>query len=208
MNKKVQRRKKKLPIWRQGPFILLVILVGLGLIFGGVYHLTEEASETPDFDNYSSEQKAFIERLAPQAQELHEKYGVLPSIILGQAILESDWGRSSLASKYNNLFGIKTDSKENGVELSTQEYENGQYVTVTGNFQVFSSWEECLTQHTKLFVNGVDWNPKLYEKVLSAGNYQEAANELQKAGYATDPEYAAKIIQVIEQYELDRFDEE
>ncbi|MCI1902781.1 glycoside hydrolase family 73 protein [Enterococcus hirae] len=207
MNKKVQKRKK-LPIWRQGPFVLLVILVGLGLIFGGVYHLTEEASETPDFDNYSSEQKAFIERLAPQAQELHEKYGVLPSIILGQAILESDWGRSSLASKYNNLFGIKTDSKENGVELSTQEYENGQYVTVTGNFQVFSSWEECLTQHTKLFVNGVDWNPKLYEKVLNAGNYQEAASELQKAGYATDPEYAAKIIQVIEQYELDRFDGE
>jgi flagellum-specific peptidoglycan hydrolase FlgJ len=64
-----------------------------------------------------------------------------------------------------------------------------------------------MNDHTQLFVQGVDWNPALYERVLTAANYQEAAQALQDAGYATDPTYAQKIIHVIETYQLDKYDQ-
>ena len=57
-----------------------------------------------------------------------------------------------------------------------------------------------------LFVNGVNWDPKKYEKVLLANNYKEAAKALQEAGYATDPQYADKIITMIEEYNLMQYD--
>lgn len=62
-----------------------------------------------------------------------------------------------------------------------------------------------MDDHTQLFVQGVDWNPALYEKVITATNYQEAAQALQDAGYATDP-VMRKIIQVIETYQLNQYD--
>lgn len=58
-------------------------------------------------ENEAQSHQQFIERLVPHAQELQDGYGVLPSIILGQAILESNWGKSTLASKYNNLSGSR-----------------------------------------------------------------------------------------------------
>ncbi len=91
--------------------------------------------------------------------------------------------------------------------LDTQEFCNGEWVTIQGDFRVYDSWEESMDDHTMLFVNGVDWNPALYEHVLTATDYQTAAQALQDAGYATDPDYAAKIISVIETYQLDRFDQ-
>lgn len=63
-----------------------------------------------------------------------------------------------------------------------------------------------MDDHTLLFVNGTDWNSDLYKNVLSATNYQEAATALQTAGYATDPDYAQKVINVIETYQLNQYD--
>lgn len=131
---------------------------------------------------------------------------MLPSIILGQAILESNWGKSTLASKYNNLFGIKAYGDQKKVSLETKEFVNEEWITIQGDFKVYDSWEQSMDDHTQLFVQGVDWNPALYEKVITAINYQEAAQALQEAGYATDPGYAQKIIQVIETYQLNQYD--
>lgn len=63
-----------------------------------------------------------------------------------------------------------------------------------------------MDDHTRLFVNGVDWNPQKYEKVLTAQNYEQAADALQEAGYATDPGYADKVKEVVENYQLDQYD--
>lgn len=148
----------------------------------------------------------FIERLAPYAQELQKDYGILPSIILGQAILESDWGHSQLASEYNNLFGIKAYEGQEKITLETKEFVNEEWVTIQGDFRVYSSWEESMNDHTQLFINGVSWNPAKYSSVLTAQNYQEAAKALQDAGYATDPDYSEKIISVIKSNNLDQYD--
>lgn len=157
-------------------------------------------------ENEAQSHQQFIERLVPHAQELQDGYGVLPSIILGQAILESNWGKSTLASKYNNLFGIKAYGDQKKVSLETKEFVNEEWITIQGDFKVYDSWEQSMDDHTQLFVQGVDWNPALYEKVITATNYQEAAQALQEAGYATDPGYAQKIIQVIETYQLNQYD--
>ncbi|MFC7054561.1 glycoside hydrolase family 73 protein [Enterococcus alcedinis] len=188
-----------------------MILAGLFLIvLSFVFSLKGLVDEAPRFEQQQENQQlsneAFIERLVPHAQTLQRGYGILPSIIIGQAILESNWGKSELSSKYNNLFGIKSFGHSDFVTLDTQEYVNGQWITIQGDFRVYQTWEESMDDHTMLFVNGVDWSPQKYEAVLTAPSYKEAAIALQEAGYATDPTYAEKVIQVIEAYDLAQYD--
>ena len=149
----------------------------------------------------------FIQNLVPSSQKAYQLYQVLPSISLAQAILESDWGESGLSQNYYNLYGVKAGAAEPSVQLETSEYIDGNWITIMASFRVYNSWAESVEAHAKLLTNGVDWYPKLYEPVLKAKNYKEAAHALQKAGYATDPTYAQKIIHVIETYHLAQYDQ-
>ncbi|ATU29190.1 N-acetylmuramoyl-L-alanine amidase [Enterococcus faecium] len=200
--KKVEKQKRKNIRW---PAVVAGVAV---ILLAFVFSLKNLSSPFTDNqqENEAQSHQQFIERLVPHAQELQDGYGVLPSIILGQAILESNWGKSTLASKYNNLFGIKAYGDQKKVSLETKEFVNEEWITIQGDFKVYDSWEQSMDDHTQLFVQGVDWNPALYEKVITATNYQEAAQALQDAGYATDPGYAQKIIQVIETYQLNQYD--
>ncbi|MHC5227447.1 glycoside hydrolase family 73 protein [Enterococcus sp. LJL99] len=207
MTKKYYKKKKK-------NAMLPAILAGM-LIVGAVFILSiivlsdnvEPKKVTKSSENQEQlTQKEFINRLVPHAKELQSSYGVLPSIIIGQAILESNWGQSTLASQYNNLFGIKAYGDQKKINLETKEYINEVWVTIQGDFKIYDTWEESMDDHTRLFVNGVTWNPRLYESVLLAAEYSEAAQALQDAGYATDPTYAEKVINVIETYNLDQYD--
>lgn len=200
--KKWKKQKRKNTRW---PAVVAGVVV---ILLAFVFSLKNLSSPFTDNqqENEAQSHQQFIERLVPHAQELQDGYGVLPSIILGQAILESNWGKSTLASKYNNLFGIKAYGDQKKVSLETKEFVNEEWITIQGDFKVYDSWEQSMDDHTQLFVQGVDWNPALYEKVITATNYQEAAQALQDAGYATDPGYAQKIIQVIETYQLNQYD--
>ncbi|EGP5222130.1 N-acetylmuramoyl-L-alanine amidase [Enterococcus faecium] len=200
--KKWKKQKRKNIRW---PAVVAGVVV---ILLAFVFSLKNLSSPFTDNqqENEAQSHQQFIERLVPHAQELQDGYGVLPSIILGQAILESNWGKSTLASKYNNLFGIKAYGDQKKVSLETKEFVNEEWITIQGDFKVYDSWEQSMDDHTQLFVQGVDWNPVLYEKVITATNYQEAAQALQEAGYATDPGYAQKIIQVIETYQLNQYD--
>ncbi|MBL4989183.1 N-acetylmuramoyl-L-alanine amidase [Enterococcus lactis] len=200
--KKWKKQKRKNIRW---PAVVAGVVV---ILLAFVFSLKNLSSPFTDNqqENEAQSHQQFIERLVPHAQELQDGYGVLPSIILGQAILESNWGKSTLASKYNNLFGIKAYGDQKKVSLETKEFVNEEWITIQGDFKVYDSWEQSMDDHTQLFVQGVDWNPALYEKVITATNYQEAAQALQDAGYATDPGYAQKIIQVIETYQLNQYD--
>lgn len=200
--KKWKKQKRKNIRW---PAVVAGVAV---ILLAFVFSLKNLSSPFTDNqqENEAQSHQQFIERLVPHAQELQDGYGVLPSIILGQAILESNWGKSTLASKYNNLFGIKAYGDQKKVSLETKEFVNEEWITIQGDFKVYDSWEQSMDDHTQLFVQGVDWNPALYEKVIMATNYQEAAQALQDAGYATDPGYAQKIIQVIETYQLNQYD--
>lgn len=149
---------------------------------------------TPQSDN------AFINEVAPGAIETYQKYGILPSITIAQAILESGWGKSRIG---NNIFGIKAGSNWKGKTRTAQtsEYINGKWVSTTATFRDYDSVAESITDYAEL----VGTAPR-YEAVRNAKDYKEAARALQEAGYATDPEYAQKLINIIEQNNLTMYD--
>lgn len=184
--------------------VLIILAISSVALVGALNHWLHPT--TPQVDQEALDRQAFIDRLVPPAQEAYQTYGVLPSISLAQAILESNWGLSLLSAQYNNLYGIKAGPDQASVGLETQEYLDGQWVTIIGDFRVFASWEESVEAHALLFVNGVNWNPQLYHPVLAANDYQQAAYALQEAGYATDPGYAQKLIALIKEYHLNQYD--
>jgi hypothetical protein len=134
--------------------------------------------------------------------------GVLPSITAAQAILESGWGKSSLSlSPNHNLFGIKASSDWTGdtVLIATQEYIDGKFITVEASFRKYNSWTDSLVDHASFFTNSA-WRINNYKAFIGELDYKQAAKNLQAAGYATDPEYANKLINIIESYKLYEWD--
>ena len=182
--------------------VVLVLIAICSVIIMGTLQFQETRKDPTEIAH-----QQFIQNLVPSSQKAYQMYQVLPSISLAQAILESDWGESGLSQHYYNLYGVKAGVAEPSVQLETSEYIDGKWITIMAPFRVYNSWSESVEAHAKLLTYGVDWNPKLYEPVLKAKNYKEAAHALQKAGYATDPTYAQKIIHVIETYHLAQYDQ-
>ena len=132
----------------------------------------------------------------------------MPSITAAQAILESGWGKSSLSlSPNHNLFGIKASSDWTGdtVLIATQEYIDGKFITVEASFRKYNSWTDSLVDHASFFTNSA-WRINNYKAFIGELDYKQAAKNLQAAGYATDPEYANKLINIIESYKLYEWD--
>lgn len=201
--RKRNHRKKKKVGGRLAALLVVVLLVFVGVYTG--HHLYQRYQQQQIIEKRNNARKLFIQQVAPEAQAMQNRYHVLASITIAQAILESDWGSSQLASQYHNLFGIKgtgADSKE----MSTKEYTDGKWIVIKGRFKVYDSWDASIKDHTQLMVNGTATNKQNYSKVTQATNYQEAAKALQRAGYATDPDYAKKLISVIQTYHLNRYD--
>jgi flagellum-specific peptidoglycan hydrolase FlgJ len=188
--------------------VVIALMVGVVTVVGQYEHGVQVADEAAASSRAATlaKKNAFIAHLAPYAQTLKVNYGVLPSITIAQAILESNWGTSTLAAKYHNLFGVKAKSNQAGQELTTQEYENGKWVTVTARFRSYTDDYASMREHAQLLAHGTTWNAHQYVSVIRARDYQAAATALQKSGYATDPQYAQKIIRVVEQYHLEKYD--
>lgn len=142
------------------------------------------------------EPRQFIERLAPAAVASMKEFGVPASITIAQAALETGWGASV---KGNNLFGIKGQ----GTERETREYVDGEWITVVAGFRVYPSWEASVRDHGRFLAE----RPR-YASVIGATDYRAAAQALQQAGYATDPQYAAKLIAIIERWNLSAYDQQ
>ncbi|EEO6564966.1 GW domain-containing glycosaminoglycan-binding protein [Listeria monocytogenes] len=202
--RKLSKKKKQKRLIGIAGILLLVILVGVIASVVRQQYLIMTAPE-PDPAFHSKEQN-FLNELSPRAQEIQEKNGILTSITLAQAILESDWGQSGLAQKGNNLFGVKGKSPQPMVTMTTKEFVDGKWIEINANFRKYKDWNESLDSHAELFLNGTSWNKDKYNGVIAADDYKKAAQELQSAGYATDPDYAEKLINIIEKYDLALYD--
>lgn len=196
-------RKKKNKGGRFVAIIVVVLLVFVGVYVG--HHLYQRYQQQQIIERRNNARKLFIKQVAPEAQAMQNRYHVLSSITIAQAILESDWGSSKLASQYHNLFGIK-GTGANSKELATKEYVNGKWIVIKGRFKVYDSWDASIKDHTQLMLNGTDTNKQNYSAVTQATDYESAARALQQSGYATDPDYAKKLISVIQTYHLDQYD--
>lgn len=143
--------------------------------------------------------RAFQERLHAHAHEAEQATGVPAKFMLGQAALETGWGkrmiRNADGSDSNNLFGIKAGPGWKGKVATavTTEYVNGRPQTRVEKFRAYDSPAESFRDYARLIAN----NPR-YEKVIDSGGDAAAfARGLQRAGYATDPHYATKLTRII-----------
>jgi len=142
----------------------------------------------------------FVDRLMPLARKAAEKLGVAPEVLLAQAALETGWGRKisrdSAGRSSNNLFNIKADGRWQGerVVVSTLEYRDGVAVRERATFRAYESFEDSFDD----FVNFLQQSPR-YQRAIAVGADARAfTTELANAGYATDPNYASKIIGIVE----------
>lgn len=203
--KRTKRRTKR----KRGSAVPILIVFVMGLLCLASVRLFTTSWEQPKAtaveDSTKIAHTKFIKQIVPTAQDMQVTYHILPSITIAQAILESDWGTSGLASRYYNLFGVKANDS-NSVTLSTQEFIDGNYQTVKAQFQVYSSWRESIIAHDRLLAEGTKWNANQYADVIAATNYIEGAKALQQDGYATDPAYTQKLISIIQKYQLYQYD--
>lgn len=149
----------------------------------------------------TEEQKAFINKIGAFAAADMAATGILASLTIAQAILESGWGKSGLTVQANNLFGIKGTYNGQGVTMKTQEWNGTEYVTVDATFRKYPSWAESVADHSDLF-NRLD----RYKNLRGLKDYKLACQYVREDGYATDPNYSAKLVSLIETYGLTAWD--
>ena len=179
---------------------LVIILTFLAIIFLMSFFINR-AQEKRDLEEKNYREN-YIEDSAKLAVRIAKRNDLFPSVMIAQSILESNWGRSQLSLEYNNYFGIKAVKKKDGIVFETEEYVEGKIGRYMENFKKYSSKSESFNHYAKLLSTA-----KRYSKVKTAKDYKEAAKYIQEAGYATDPNYADKIISVIEKYNLNKYDE-
>lgn len=152
----------------------------------------------------------FIGKLVELAKKSYEETGILPSITIAQAILESNWGTSDLVVEANNLFGIKADSSWGGdsVTFHTLEYSD---TIIEGEFRQYDDWYSSIADHAEFLTS----HPRYAEAGLfEATTYRTQAQALQDAGYSTAVDddgnlvYAQRLGELIRQYNLQLIDHE
>ncbi|MCQ2991409.1 flagellar assembly peptidoglycan hydrolase FlgJ [Pseudomonas tremae] len=143
----------------------------------------------------------FVETMLPLAKEAAARIGVDPVMLVAQAALETGWGKSIMrqqdGSSSHNLFGIKAAGSWKGAEARaiTSEFRDGKMVKETADFRSYGSYADSFHDLVSLLQN----NNRYKEVVNSADKPEQFVKELQKAGYATDPDYASKISQIAKQ---------
>ncbi|QHF04225.1 MULTISPECIES: flagellar assembly peptidoglycan hydrolase FlgJ [Pseudomonas syringae group] len=143
----------------------------------------------------------FVETMLPLAKDAAARIGVDPVMLVAQAALETGWGKSIMrqqdGSSSHNLFGIKAAGSWKGPEARaiTSEFRDGKMVKETADFRSYNSYADSFHDLVSLLQN----NNRYKEAVNSADKPEQFVKELQKAGYATDPDYASKISQIAKQ---------
>lgn len=147
--------------------------------------------------------KSFLDKLKPYVIEDMRKSGILASLTAAQAFIESGKGNSGLTVKANNLFGIKGTYNGQSVTMLTTEYYNGIAVRVNAAFRKYPSWLESINDHSALFNRLAR-----YKNLRGETDYVKACNNVHADGYATSPTYSTTLLNVINKYDLYKWDAE
>ena len=142
----------------------------------------------------------FVNSIKDGAVEAYNKYGVLPSLTMAQAILETGWGKSKIG---NNIFGIKAGSNWTGKTINCQTGEqnpDGSRYTINADFRDYDSIDDSIVDHAKLL------NSDRYKRVIESKNYKDACVAVRECGYATSLDYSSNLISLVEMYGLDQWD--
>lgn len=163
-------------------------------------------------------QEVFIAYVGQLAKADMKKTGILASVTIAQAILESAWGQSELSLKANNLFGMKAvlsgntwSSEWDGkiyAKRSPEDDGNGNITQVLSDFRAYNTVSASLKDHSD-YLNGAKNGSALrYAGLKGEKDYKKAIQLIKDGGYATDSKYVSKVCGIIEQYNLVTFDHE
>jgi mannosyl-glycoprotein endo-beta-N-acetylglucosaminidase/stage II sporulation protein P len=146
--------------------------------------------------------KVFIARMLFALDEIDDLGGFFKSVIIAQAAIESNWGRSALSSKYNNYFGIKAGKSWKGktVNMKTGEVFDGKNVTINSNFRVYDSLADSIRDRNRLL------RMPRYKAVEPADTPQKQAEAIKAAGYCTATNYVESIMATIKANGLTLYD--
>ncbi len=173
----------------------------LSLIFSGLFCLVYAEDNSKLAQSYINSYKAVA------IQEMH-RTGIPASIKLAQGLLESDWGRSDLAKTANNHFGIKCGGKwKGGTFYKEDDDKNSRGQLIESCFRSFGSPTESYMAHSDFLSDPKKEYRYGFLFDYSSTDYKAWAKGLKKSGYATDPNYPNKLIQIIENYELYKYDQ-
>ena len=150
------------------------------------------------------DKETFIQKVAEKVSKYAPLYGIsVHSPIIAQAIIESGWGKSGLASKYHNYFGLKCGSSWKGksVNMATkEEYKVGTMTNIRDNFRVFDDFDDGIRGYFEFI------NTSRYANLKGVKNPEEYVRRLKADGYATSSKYVDNIMRVIRDNKLTRFD--
>ncbi|MBQ9156425.1 MAG: glucosaminidase domain-containing protein [Eubacterium sp.] len=182
-------------------------------------NLTTAASSSnltaASFLNMSTSQ--FIATMGPIAQADYRRTGVLASVTLAQAINESGWGKTTLAQKGNNIFGMKTSLSGNTWEgsvwdgkscvsiVTTEEY-SGKKVKITAKFRKYNTVANSVADHSAYLSNARNGLRRRYYGLTSTKSYAQQLKILQSGGYCTWSSYVNELTSLIKKYNLTQYD--
>lgn len=158
-----------------------------------------ERKPTKPQQNTFADAESFVNSLVPYVDKAAATLGVPVPVLIAQSALETGWGKKIIQTEQggssNNLFNIKADKRWHGdsAAQNTLEFEQGTMIKKQQNFRVYDSIADSVADYTKFLTE----NPRYQAALNQAGNVEQFLQGLQKAGYATDPNYANKISSIV-----------
>jgi peptidoglycan hydrolase FlgJ len=170
------------------------------LAMGKAYSANSALTPALRGDGSSPKVDAFVDKLAAPAQAASAATGIPARFIIGQAALESGWGKSEIkkadGSTSHNVFGIKATKDWAGKTVSTvtTEYVNGKPHRTVEKFRAYDSYQDAMTDYASMLKS----NPRYAQVLNTSHDVTGFANGMQRAGYATDPHYAKKLLSIMQ----------
>lgn len=184
--------------------LILAVLIGFILVLVLPLFLMSGTKAADQRVSSRPSDKVFIRSLAPLAQELGKTYGVKPSLLLGQAALETAYGKNLLGHRYHNLYALPSRDGRDAIRLSTKPAGSDKEQVVY--YQVYPTVRASMVDYLNRLKFQEVGQPDLYERLTAAKTYKDAATELVLSRYTTDVDYADQLVAIIEKHDLAQYD--
>ena len=161
--------------------------------------------DIPVASSGNADQDEFLNKVSEGAMNSWVKYGVLPSVVIAQAINESGWGKSGLSVQQNNLFGVKgTGDAGTGFWATGEDNADGSSYTINANFAAYSSWSASIEAHGKLISGNTGMSN--YLAAVKEKDALKSITAIKNGGYATATDYVEVTMNIINDFGLLEYD--
>jgi len=203
-------------------FALFLCAVALGGALLTAYEydkfLSPTGTNTQSLEFYFMTEAEAVEVIGRMCREDMKESGILASVSAAQFILESGYGKSTLAQGANNMFGMKaslsgngwTDTTWDGISVLTkgtkEQLSDGTYIDIVCDFRKYPCVEDSVRDHSAYLLNAKNGDFPRYMGIQGMKDYKQVAKLIKAGGYATSHTYVEKLCNIIERWDLTRFD--